>query len=340
MKNLIKELPYVSIIVPCYNEEKTIGLLLEAIKKQHYPLEKIEVVISDAYSRDNTKQKILEFSRKNVSPLVLLVDNPPRTIPSGVNIAAKNASGEILIRLDAHSEPNPDYVNISVELLTTKVADNVGGIWDIQPGDSTCISKAIARSAAHPLGVGDAKYRVSKVAQYVDTVPFGAFFKTTFEKIGCFDETLLANEDYEFNARIKDHGGKVWLDPRIRSKYYARKTLKDLSKQYWRYGFWKVKMLLKYPKTIRLRQAIAPLFMASIGFLGILSFFIPFARIILGVEFGAYFLSMLFIGIQTAITQKEICYVLMPFAILTMHFSWGSGFLFSLLSSLRKNTNK
>ena len=340
MKNLINEFPYVSIIVPCYNEEKTIELLLEAIKKQHYPLEKIEVVIADANSQDSTKGKILEFSRKNASPSVLLIDNPLRTIPSAVNIAANNASGEILIRLDAHSEPNPDYVNISVELLSTHVADNVGGIWDIQPGETTCIAKAIARSAAHPLGVGDAKYRVSKIAQYVDTVPFGAFYKTTFEEIGCFDETLLANEDYEFNARLIDHGGKVWLDPRIRSKYYARKTLKDLSKQYWRYGFWKVKMLLRYPKTIQVRQAMPPIFVASIGFISILSIILPFARIILGVEFGAYFLSMLFIGIQTAITQKEICYLLMPFAIMTMHFSWGSGFLFSFLSSIRKKIIK
>ncbi|MDO9547272.1 MAG: glycosyltransferase family 2 protein [Pelolinea sp.] len=340
MKNQNKELPFVSIIVPCYNEEKTIGLLLEAINQQQYPLEKIEVVIADAYSQDGTKEKILEFSRKNTSPLVLLVDNPPQTIPSGVNIAAKKASGEILIRLDAHSEPNPEYVNTSVELLMNKVADNVGGIWDIQPGESTCIAKAIARSAAHRLGVGDAKYRVSKVAQYVDTVPFGAFFKNTFEKIGCFDETLLANEDYEFNARLKEHGGKIWLDPRIRSKYYARKTLKDLSKQYWRYGFWKYIMLQRYPTTIRWRQAIPPLFITSIGLLAVLSLFVPIARIILGVEFGAYFFSMLFIGFQTAITQKEICYILMPFAIITMHFSWGGGFLFSLLSSLRKITTK
>jgi succinoglycan biosynthesis protein ExoA len=339
MKNQIKELPYVSIIVPCYNEENTIGPLLEAIKKQNYPLEKLEVVISDAISSDGTKEKILEFSRKNQTPKVVLVNNPKQTIPSGVNIAAENANGEILVRLDAHSEPNSDYVKISVDLLTTHKADNVGGIWEIHPGETTCIAKAIAKSGAHPLGVGDAKYRVSSKAQYTDTVPFGAFYKNKFNQIGCFDETLLANEDYEFNARLRKHGGRIWLDPRIKSKYYSRKTIKDLAKQYWGYGFWKVKMLLRYPETIRIRQAIPPLFTASVGFLVILSLFIPFARIILRVELGAYILSVILVGIVTTTTQREFCFLLMPFAIITMHFSWGSGFIFSLMDTLF-NINK
>jgi glycosyltransferase involved in cell wall biosynthesis len=334
MKNNLKKFPKVSIIIPCYNEEKTIGLLLNAIKKQDYPLSNIEIVIADSLSTDATKEKIFEFIKSNPSVLVKVVDNTKQTIPSGVNCAAKAAKGEILIRLDAHSEPNEEYVKTSVDLLKNNVAENVGGIWEIQPGEDTCIAKAIAKAAAHPLGVGDAKYRVSTKAQYVDTVPFGAFYKKTFENIGCFDETLLANEDYEFNARLKNSGGKVWLDPRIRSKYYARKNLKELAKQYWRYGFWKVRMLKRYPKTIRWRQALPPLFVVSIFLLGILSIFIPFTRIILGLELGIYFSTVLFIGLQTAIKHNDLCFLLMPFAIITMHFSWGGGFINSLFASV------
>jgi succinoglycan biosynthesis protein ExoA len=334
MKNQIKKLPNVSIIIPCFNEENTIEPLLEAIKKQNYPLDKLEVVISDAISIDQTKNKILNFSKNNSKPKIVLVDNPKRTIPSGVNIAAANATGEILVRLDAHSEPNPDYIGTSVELLTTHVADNVGGIWNIQPGESTCIAKAIAKSAAHPLGVGDAQYRVSEKAQYTDTVPFGAFYKNKFNEVGCFDESLLANEDYEFNARLRKLGGKIWLDPRIQSKYYSRKNLKALAKQYWGYGYWKVKMLLRYPKTIRIRQAIPPLFTMSIALLAIISFFLPFARIILEVEIGVYILALLIVSINTTFTHRESCFLLMPFVMSTMHFSWGSGFIYSLLTSL------
>jgi glycosyltransferase involved in cell wall biosynthesis len=334
MKNILKKFPKVSIIIPCYNEEKTIGLLLKAIQKQNYPLSKIEIVIADSLSTDATREKISEFIQGNPSSLVKVVDNAKRTIPSGINCAADAATGEILVRLDAHSEPNEEYVKTSVDLLKNNVAENVGGIWEIQPGEDACIAKAIAKAAAHPLGVGDAKYRVSTKAQYVDTVPFGAFYKKTFENIGRFDETLLANEDYEFNTRIKNSGGRVWLDPRIRSKYYARKNLKELAKQYWRYGFWKVKMLQRYPATIRWRQAIPPLFIASIFLLGILSIFIPFTRIILGVEFGIYLSTVLIIGLQTVIKHNDLCFLLMPFAIITMHFSWGGGFINSLFRSL------
>lgn len=336
MKNNLKEFPKVSIIIPCYNEEKTIGLLLKAIQKQNYPLSNIEIVIADALSTDATKKKISEFIKSTPSIIVKVVDNAKQTIPSGVNCAAKAAKGEILIRLDAHSEPNEDYVKISVDLLRNQVAENVGGIWEIQPGEDTCISNAIAKAAAHPLGVGDAKYRISTKAQYVDTVPFGAFYKRTFENIGRLDETLLANEDYEFNARLKNSGGRVWLDPRIRSKYYARKNLKELAKQYWRYGYWKVRMLQRYPTTIRWRQAVPPLFVASIYFLVVLSIFNPFTRIILGVEFGIYLLTVILIGLQTAIKHNDLCFTLMPFAIITMHFSWGSGFIYSLFTSPRR----
>ena len=334
MKNNPQKYPEVSIIIPCYNEEKTIGLLLDAIQKQDYPHSHIEIVIADSLSTDATKEKIFEFIENNPSVSVRVVDNAKQTIPSGVNCAAKAAKGEILIRLDAHSEPNKEYVKTSVDLLQNNVAENVGGIWDIRPGENTCIAKAIAKAAAHPLGVGDAKYRVSTKAQYVDTVPFGAFYKKIFDNLGRFDETLLANEDYEFNARLKNSGGRVWLDPRIRSKYYARKNLKELAKQYWRYGFWKVRMLHRYPETIRWRQAIPPLFVASIFLLGILSIFIPFTRIILGVEFGIYLLTVLLIGSQVSIKQTDLCFLLMPFAIITMHFSWGVGFINSLFTSM------
>jgi len=337
MKNNHKNFPKVSIIIPCYNEEKTIGLLLKAIQKQDYPLTNIEIVIADSLSTDATKEKISEFIKSNPSVLIKVIDNAKQTIPSGINCAAKVSKGEILIRLDAHSEPNGEYVKTSVDLLKNNIAENVGGVWEIQPGEDTCIAKAIAKAAAHPLGVGDAKYRVSTKSQYVNTVPFGAFYKKTFENIGCFDETLLANEDYEFNTRLKNSGGKVWLDTRIRSKYYARKNLKELAQQYWRYGFWKVRMLKRYPATIRWRQAIPPLFMASVIFLGVLSIFISFTRIILGVEFAIYFLPLILAGLQTAIKHNDPCFLLIPFAIITMHFSWGGGFLSSLFTSVWKD---
>lgn len=328
--------PLTSVIVPCYNEERTIQLLLKALSHQTYPIDKLEVVISDALSTDSTREKIKDFKAETPNLAVRVVENTARTIPAGVNSAASAARGEILVRLDAHSEPNPEYIETSVTLLLEGKADNVGGVWQIHPGADTCIAKAIALAAAHPLGVGDAKYRVSSRAQFVDTVPFGAFYREKFFAIGAFDETLLANEDYEFNARLQQLGGKVYMDPRIISRYHARPNLRKLAVQYWRYGFWKVKMLQRFPDTLRLRQAIPPLFVGSLVFLAVFGIVFPFARIILLGEIILYLCALISAGLICMLQKRKKACLLMPAAIIVMHFSWGSGFLYSLIRSLFK----
>ncbi len=324
-------LPEASVIVPCYNEGDTIHLLLEALLAQSYPLSQMEVVIADAMSQDDTRRNIQRFIEEHPELTVRVVDNPARTIPAGVNAAASAAKGKYLVRMDAHSIPDREYISTSIHLLKEGVADNVGGVWEICPGEESCIAKAIAAAAAHPLGAGDALYRIAKKAAYVETVPFGAFLKETFERVGRFDESLLSNEDYEFNTRIHQSGGKVWIDPAIHSRYFARKNLSQLSKQYWRYGYWKYRMLKRYPDSLRWRQAIPPVFTGGVLFFAMLSIFFGFARIILAFGIGFYLAVLLiFSGIES-IKRKNICYLEMIFAIMTMHFSWGGGFLYSIL---------
>ena len=226
----------ISIIVPCYNEEKTILLLLNAILDQTYPIEQMEVVIADGLSSDNTRANINGFQAAHPVLVIRVVDNPERSIPSGLNKAIRAAKGELIIRLDAHSIPAPDYVERCQSALRLGLGDSVGGVWDIRPLDQSWQSRAIALAASHPLGVGDAHYRYSSTAQVVDTVPFGAFHRSWVDRIGYFDETLLTNEDYEFNVRLRKAGGRIWLDPSIRSVYFARSNLTELANQYWRYG--------------------------------------------------------------------------------------------------------
>jgi glycosyltransferase involved in cell wall biosynthesis len=326
----------VSVIIPCYNEGETIQLLLQALLEQTYPSTKMEVVIADALSEDDTREKIAQFAKEHSDLRIVVVDNPRRTIPAAVNTAAQAAQGTYLVRMDAHSVPDKEYVATSIQLLKDGVAENVGGVWEIAPGDESCVAKAIAAAASHPLGAGDALYRIAKKAAYVETVPFGAFSKTVFEKVGRFDESLLSNEDYEFNTRIHLNGGKVWLDPRIHSRYFARKNLKQLARQYWRYGFWKLKMLKRYPKTIRWRQAIPPLFVFGVLLFTILSVFSNFARIILACILGLYLAILLAFSLLEAIKRKNLCYIAMVCAITVMHFSWGMGFLYSAVDISRE----
>jgi len=180
--------------------------------------------------------------------------------------------------------------------LQEGIGDNVGGVWDIHPRNEKWIARSIAVAASHPLGVGDAQYRFTNKAAYVDTVPFGAFKRDLIDKIGPFDETLLSNEDYEFNTRIRESGGRIWLDPSIRSIYYARPNLDELSRQYWRYGFWKAQMLKRYPKTLRLRQAIPPLFVLSLLIFAIAALLFPLAQWLMFSEALLYILVLMGVG--------------------------------------------
>ncbi len=329
--------PFTSIIVPCYNEQATIGILLDAVIAQTYPRPQIEVVIVDALSQDGSRDIIANFQQAHPDLALQVLDNEQRTIPAALNKAIASARGEIIIRLDAHSIPIPEYVERCVEALEEGKGTNVGGMWVIRAGGDGWIAQAIAAAAAHPFGVGDAGYRLGAAAGAVDTVPFGAFRRSLIEKIGGFDETLLTNEDYEFNARIRRNGGTVWLDPQIRSTYVARSSLPALARQYWRYGFWKCKMLRRYPDTLRWRQALPPVFVASLIGLAFWSVFWRPPRLLLFTEIILYTLILAAAGLDLALRQQKP--LLLPglmLATATMHASWGSGFLWSLFSPSSK----
>ncbi len=326
--------PNVSLIIPCYNEEATIGLVLDALYRQTYPRDRLEVVIADGRSSDRTREKITEFCARHPDLRVIVVDNPRRIIPAAVNTGVAASSGEVIVRLDAHSVPDERYVEQSVRGLEEGKGDNVGGIWMIQPGSRGWIGRSIAAAAGHPLGVGDALYRYASQPQEVDTVPFGAFYRATFEKIGKFDENLLTNEDYEFNVRLRQAGGRIYLDPAIRSNYFARPDLGSLARQYWRYGYWKWRMLRRYPSTLRWRQALPPLFVAGIILLILAAPFWNTARAALAAAIGIYLLILLAGSLPASLRQRDLRLLAgIPLAIMTMHFSWGAGFLSSIFTS-------
>ena len=330
-------MPLVSIIVPCYNEQATIRLLLEAICRQTLPRQDLEVIIADGLSVDRTRDEVSAFQREHPDLAVRLVENPRRNIPAALNCALATAQGRYIVRLDAHSVPAADYVERCVEDLEAGRGENVGGVWEIRPLGKGLVQRSIAVAAAHPFGVGDARYRYTNQPGFVDTVPFGSFRRDVFDRFGLFDENLLSNEDYEFNARLRRGGGKVWLNPRIRSTYFARSDLKGLSKQYWRYGYWKWRMLRRYPTTLRWRQGIPPLFVFGLLLLLLLSPWLEAARLLLLGGLGLYFLALAAGAVPAARRHADPGLILaVPLAITVMHLSWGAGFLWSMATSLRK----
>jgi len=328
----------VSVIVPCFNEQETILQLLEAVINQSYPLDETEVIIADGLSTDHTRDMINSFQLNHPYFTIKIIDNKKRIIPSGLNLAIEAAQGGYIIRMDAHSIPDRNYIKFCINGLEKGLGDNIGGIWKILPGGKTWIAKAIAVAVSHPLGVGDALYRIGGSAQEVDTVPFGAFRRELIDKIGMFDESLLTNEDYEFNTRVRQSGGKVWMDPSIRSVYFARSSLKELAHQYLRYGYWKAQMLRKYPQTLRWRQVLPPLFVFTLISLGLLSLVWYFASLVLVIIVLLYTTIIIILGIKMSINHKDISMTIgVPFAIATIHLSYGSALLWGLVVKPKVN---
>lgn len=327
----------VSIIIPCFNEAKTITHLLEGLAEQTYPLDQIETIIADGFSTDGTRERIAEYKAEHPIQKIILIDNLPKTIPSGLNSAIHAAHGDYILRLDAHSIPAPDYIEGCVNDLENKKGDNVGGIWIIQPGNDGWIARSIAKAASSRLGVGDAGYRLNTASGEVDTVPFGAFKRNFLLELGGYNENLLTNEDYELNTRIRQHGGKVWLDNKIRSTYFARSTFSSLARQYWRYGFWKSQMIKSFPRTLRWRQALPPTFVLAILLTALISFFQPmFVFLLLTILFIYFFILTVFGGIISIKETYPAFIIGIPWSITIMHVCWGCGFLVGLITRPKK----
>ncbi|MFT6372506.1 MAG: glycosyltransferase involved in cell wall biosynthesis [Gammaproteobacteria bacterium] len=305
----------------------------------------MEVIIVDGMSTDDTRQKIQSFSKTHPNLTIRIIDNEKRFIPHALNKGLKASSGDFLIRMDAHSIPSKDYVASCVHALQEGKGDNVGGRWDIQPSNNSYMARAIAVAAAHPIGSGGANYRSGNKASLVDTVPFGAFTRETLNRNGFFNEKLLANEDYEWNARLRAQDGKVWFDPAIRCQYFARKSYRSLSKQYFNYGYWKVFMLQLYPGSIRLRQMVPPFFVLILLLSALLStlsvllnwIFFPWLT---GIILSAYLVALI---LGTLLSSDDTPPIrLVPgiiLALATMHLSWGSGFWLSMIANKKARPN-
>lgn len=229
--------PTVSILIPCFNEEDFIEAVIQNILEQDFPQEEMEVLFLDGMSKDNTQKIILQYAENQ--PFIKLIPNPEQFVPQAMNLGIEQAKGEIIIRLDAHAAYPKQYISRLIFWLKKLPAENVGGIWNIQPRSNSIKAKTIARTLSHPIGVGNALYRMGiSEPQEVDTVPFGCYPKTVFEKYGNYDVRLKRNQDIELNKRIKRQGGKIFLVPDVACTYFARDTFRALWKNNYGNGKW------------------------------------------------------------------------------------------------------
>jgi len=340
----MNDLPLVTIMMPIRNEANYIARSLESVLAQDYPPNCLEILIVDGMSEDGTREVIQRISNSARSapatplcnagrlPSIFVLDNPSRIVPIALNIGLQHAHGEVIIRVDGHCEIAPDYVRRCVEALQETGADNVGGL-QLAAGQGA-IGRAVALATSSPFGVGNARFHYSMRPGWVDTVYLGAYRREVFDRIGGFDEELVRNQDDEFNFRLIQGGGKIWLDPSIRSLYYSRTSLGRLWRQYFQYGFYKVRVIQKRGAVPSWRHLVPGGFVLSLLGSVLLALFTRKSFWMLAVA-GPYVatngLSSLWIARRDWRTLP-----LLPLIFLTLHLAYGTGFLLGMWNWRRK----
>lgn len=318
------DVPLVSVILPVRNEEQFIQRCLSSVLSQNYPADRMEVILVDGRSDDNTQTLARRSFAGSTLHTCMILDNPLRNTSAALNLGIRAALGEVIVRVDGHTLLAEDYVTRCVRALAETGADNVGG--PMRAVGETTIARAIALATGSPFGVGNARFHYAVTPGWVDTVYLGAFRHSVFERIGLFDTELVRNQDDEFNFRLIRAGGKIWLDPEIRSTYSARASLPALTRQYFAYGFWKVRVIQKHGRPASWRHLVPPAFVAVLvlaAFLSaLLDSFVPLALVVLPYLFVALAASFL-----VARASGWRYFVSIPFAFAAMHLAYGFGFL-------------
>jgi len=318
-------LPFVSILIVVYNEERYIEKCIGSILTQDYPKNKYELIIIDGLSTDNTRSIIKQIINSNLTK-IRLIDNPKKILATGWNIGVKQAKGEVIIRIDAHSYVANNFIKTNIEYLDKiKDADCVGGI--IESVNDSFMGKVISLAMSSPFGVGSARFRTGGYEGYVDTVAYGAYRKRIFDEIGLFDEKLVRNQDDEFNYRLIKSGGKIFLTPKIKSYYYPRSSLNKLWKQYYQYGYWKVRVIQKHKLPASLRHLVPVTFVLSLIGSGCFALFSKIGISLLFLLLSTYLLTSCIFSVKIALKKGLIFLPILPLTFACLHLSYGIGFL-------------
>lgn len=309
--------PRLSVIMPVREEAASLRAAVAAVLDQGYPGD-MELILAVAPSRDATEQ--IARSLADTETHVRMVQNPVGSTPAALNRAIAAATGEVIARVDAHAELTPGYLARAVEVLQETAAANVGGIQ--RAVGTTAMQRAIAAAMSSRFGTGDARFHYGGQPGPIDSVYLGVFRAEVLRAVGGFDEQLLRNQDYELNVRLRALGEVVWFDPQLEVRYRPRGSLRALASQYWQYGRWKRVTLRKHPGSLRWRQLAPPAVVvanaASLATAPVLPWTLAVP--------AAYLVGVLVASALSGANTPQVA-VRLPLVYITMHHSWGAGFL-------------
>ena len=311
----------ISVIIPVKNENKYILKCLSSVFNQAgiFIDYDAEVLIIDSLSNDGSVAEIGEQYGNRVK----IIKNPKQTTSAAFNLGIRNSGGKIIFIISAHSVLGQDYLNNCLYLLEETGADCVGGA--MRPVSDSLIGKAIAGAHISFFGLGGGKFHNPKYSGYVDTVYMGAYRREVFDEVGMFDETLVRNQDIEFNSRLRRAGGKIYLSDRIVSYYYCRSNLYDLWKQNFTNGYWNVITIKKSPGSLSLRHFIPLLFVATLGLALVLALFHKMGTFfVLAILLSYSFLAVIF-ALQQIPRIGLAAGLLLPVVFAVLHISYGAG---------------
>lgn len=320
--------PAASVVIPVRNEERTIERCLQSVIEQDYPRDRLEILVFDGGSTDRTRETVERIAASaNVS--VRLFANPGRYVSPALNAAIEVASGEFLIRVDGHSFPDPNYVRDSIRGNLEHDADLAGG-WLDAVGEGK-VGRAAATALASSFGMGNPSlWRRPDTPLEVDSVNCGSYRLTALRAIGGFDEAQRANQDFEANYRLRRAGGRLVVLPEVSHRYVARDSFRRLARQFARYGFYKARVMLKHPASIRARHLVPATGLAIVLAAAVLATRWPPATWILAVVTAGYLLLLVYASVRAARGLGQAA-LLLPAAFATMHLTWAIGNLAGLV---------
>ncbi|MGU8559698.1 glycosyltransferase family 2 protein [Clostridium perfringens] len=321
----------VTFIIIAYNEEKTLPRLFNDIINQDYPHDLIEIILVDSLSNDSTNEIMKKFAcKKNDFYKILVLKNSKKTLPCGWNVALEKASGDLIIRVDAHSTIPVDFIRNNVECIRSgeKVC---GGYRPNIIDDETPWKRTLLLAEQSMFGSSIASYRRNSKKRYVSSIFHGAYCKEVFDKIGKYNENLARTEDNEMHYRIKKAGYKICFDPKIISYQHTRNSLKKMLKQKYLNGYWIGLTLSVCPNCISLYHLIPFIFLLSIILTGILRFYGQ--TFLFNLMWGSYLtLNIIMSAISIKNKSFKINYLTLPILFLLLHLSYGYGTLIGLIN--------